>query len=379
MLALVQLRFSEHPCDDVRLSVASCHSEIIRITTPVAPYNDDILKNVLQSIVENLQGLHDDKAPTFGRRTKILEIMARARSFILMLDLQCDKMILHMFHCFIVEIRKRHPNKVKIAMFDILSMILDEKDAICEQMRSDLLGIWRTKLHVSAAAYDLSRNLIELEVEKFREQLTSEELIMGGLQVSPPLQVRDNLDVDGNVSAMITPITLPEDNNKDNDCHTVKDEFMELESFTAGEGFTELFIGDVQIFIDKTVARKDFLEESTCDHTTASIELHDENIPSSSESAKLEVERMDRIGIPCIETLNLGIGKISLGGISADLILEHNVCIQDIAEEEIQSQSDASHSLHSLWNQLKVNDGIVAALCHHDEKHKLVENYFWMV
>ncbi|GLJ44367.1 hypothetical protein SUGI_0929800 [Cryptomeria japonica] len=248
-------------------------------------------------IVESLHGLHDDKAPTFNRRTKNLDITARTRSFVLMLDLHCDELILQMFQCFIAEIRKRHPNKVKTDIFDILSMILDENDIVCEQLRSDLLHIWRTELRVSATAYDFPRSLIELKIEKFREQLNSEELVMWGLQVSPP----------------------------------------------------------PQIFIDKTVEGIDFLEESTCDHTTAPVELHDENIPSSSESAKLEVECMERTGIPCIETLNF-------------------------AEEENQSQSNASHSLHSLWNQLKVNeDGIVAALSHHDEMHKLVENYLWMI
>ncbi|GLJ13045.1 hypothetical protein SUGI_0204020 [Cryptomeria japonica] len=204
--------------------------------------------------------------------------MARTRSFVLMLDLHHDELILQMFQCFIAEIKKRHPNKVKTDMFDILSMILDENDTVCEQLRSDLLDIWRIELHVSAIAYDFARSLIE----KFMEQLTSEELVMWGLQVSPTLEVRDNPDVDGNVSTMNTPITLPEVNNKGNDCHTAEEEYMELDSFTT--------------------------------------------------------------------------------------------------EEELQSQSNASHSLHSLWNQLKVNeDEIVAALSHHDEMHKLVENYIWMV
>ncbi|GLJ21254.1 hypothetical protein SUGI_0390130 [Cryptomeria japonica] len=44
MLTLVQHKFMEHPHKDVRLAVASCLSEITRITTPVAPYNDDVLR-----------------------------------------------------------------------------------------------------------------------------------------------------------------------------------------------------------------------------------------------------------------------------------------------------------------------------------------------
>ncbi|GLJ10891.1 hypothetical protein SUGI_0137390 [Cryptomeria japonica] len=161
MLALVQLKFMGHPYKEVRLVVASCYSEIIRITTLVAPYNDDILKKVLQLIVESLHELHDVKAPTFGKRDKILEIMTRTRSFILMLDLQCDKSILQIFQYFVAIIREHHPDKVKTYMFDILSMILDENDGVCKQLRFDLLDIWRRELHVSTASYNISRSLVE--------------------------------------------------------------------------------------------------------------------------------------------------------------------------------------------------------------------------
>ncbi|GLJ48209.1 hypothetical protein SUGI_1018040 [Cryptomeria japonica] len=194
--------------------------------------------------------------------------MARTRSFVLMLDLHCDELVLQMFHCFIAVIRKHHPNRVKTDMYDILSMILDESDAVWEE--------------------------------------------------------------------------------------------------------------------------KNFLEESTYDHIIAPVVLHVERIPSSSESAEWDVQCIEKIWLLCIETINQGIEDTSTGGISAVLISKHNICMHDFAKEEFQSQSGASsckvevfqtlHSPQSLWNQLKVNeDGIVAALSHHDEMHKLVENYLWMI
>lgn len=54
MLALIHPRFLEHPCEGVRLIVASCLSEIIKITSPMLPYNDDIMWKVFQLIEENL-------------------------------------------------------------------------------------------------------------------------------------------------------------------------------------------------------------------------------------------------------------------------------------------------------------------------------------
>lgn len=89
----------------------------MRITTPVVLYKDDTMREVLQLFVDSFHGLHDFKALTFGKRAKILEIMAWTRSFVLMLDLQCDELILQMFNCFIAEIKKRHSDKVKSNMF----------------------------------------------------------------------------------------------------------------------------------------------------------------------------------------------------------------------------------------------------------------------
>ncbi|GLJ14837.1 hypothetical protein SUGI_0241370 [Cryptomeria japonica] len=129
--------------EEIRLTVVTCISEIMRITTPKVPYNDVILMEVLQLIVESLHGLRDVRAPTFGKRAKILEIVATTRLFVLTLDLQCDKLVLQMFHCFIAEITKCHPDKVKTDMFDILSMIFDENDDVCIKLWSYLLDIWR--------------------------------------------------------------------------------------------------------------------------------------------------------------------------------------------------------------------------------------------
>ncbi|XP_059068575.1 sister chromatid cohesion protein PDS5 homolog C-like [Cryptomeria japonica] len=192
MTTLKQHWWLRHPDDEIKLAVASCLSEIMRIITPQEPYGDDTMKEVLQLVVESLHGLYNVKDPTFGKRAKILEIIARTRSFVLMLDLQCNELTLQMFNCFIAEIKKRHSDKVKTNMFDILSMILDEDDDIYRKLKSDLLAIWREELVVSPCAYKFSKRLIEQKIERFREQMTEKELISMGLQVSGSPKKRRN-------------------------------------------------------------------------------------------------------------------------------------------------------------------------------------------
>ncbi|GLJ08131.1 hypothetical protein SUGI_0081850 [Cryptomeria japonica] len=71
ILTLIHHKFLEHRCEEVRLTVSCCLSAIKIIITLVAPYNDDLLRKFLQ-IEEILHGLHDIKAPTSGKRAKIL-------------------------------------------------------------------------------------------------------------------------------------------------------------------------------------------------------------------------------------------------------------------------------------------------------------------
>ncbi|GLJ26618.1 hypothetical protein SUGI_0517170 [Cryptomeria japonica] len=175
--ALKQLKWLRHPDEEIKLLVATYLSKFMRITTPIVIYKDDTMREVLELIVDSFHGLHYVTALTFGKRDKILDIMAWTRSFVLMLDLQCDELILQIFNYSIVEIKNRHSDKVKTNMFDILSMILDEDDDICKQLQLHLLAIWREELVVSPCAYKLAKWLIEQKIESFRGQMTEKELI----------------------------------------------------------------------------------------------------------------------------------------------------------------------------------------------------------
>ena len=51
-----------------------------------------------------------------------------------------------------------------------------EDRAICEQLRSKLLAIWRKELIVLPAAYELAKGLIKQSIKLLRKKLTKEEL-----------------------------------------------------------------------------------------------------------------------------------------------------------------------------------------------------------
>lgn len=155
MKALIADELLRHPDANVRLSVASCISEITRITAPEAPYNDELMKvriailisshiydnvaiyssvdarkflnvcslfmfswnlklsvfqfvgaqEVFQLTVVAFEKLSLVSGRCYTKAVSILDTVAKVRSCLLMLDLECDTLIIEMFQHFLKVIR----------------------------------------------------------------------------------------------------------------------------------------------------------------------------------------------------------------------------------------------------------------------------------
>ena len=83
---------------DVQISLALCLSELIRITAPNSPSEDEFMKKSFQVIVSSFQDLPDCATKSFHKRLRIYESMARVQSYVMLLDLECDAFVLDIFH-----------------------------------------------------------------------------------------------------------------------------------------------------------------------------------------------------------------------------------------------------------------------------------------
>ncbi|KAL0328713.1 UNVERIFIED_CONTAM: DNA mismatch repair protein MSH6 [Sesamum calycinum] len=159
--AVVKPELLKHQDREVKLLVASCICEITRITAPEAPYDDDVLKDTFQLIVSTFSGLSDINGPTFGRRVVILETLARYRSCVVMLDLECDDLIDEMFNIFFAVARDEHPGNVLTSMETIMEVLLEESEDVPENLLLILLSILgRDKEDVTLAGRRLAMNVI---------------------------------------------------------------------------------------------------------------------------------------------------------------------------------------------------------------------------
>ncbi|KAF5742835.1 sister chromatid cohesion protein PDS5 A isoform X1 [Tripterygium wilfordii] len=160
--SIVKPELLKHHDKDVKLLVATCICEITRITAPNAPYNDDVLKDIFHLIVGTFSGLSDAGGPSFGRRVVILETLAKYRSCVVMLDLECDDLVNKMFTTFFTVARDDHQESVLSSMQTIMILLLEESEEIREDLLLVILSVLgRNKHDMSAAARRLAMNIIE--------------------------------------------------------------------------------------------------------------------------------------------------------------------------------------------------------------------------
>ncbi|XP_043693210.1 sister chromatid cohesion protein PDS5 homolog B-like [Telopea speciosissima] len=152
----------KHQDRDVKLLVATCICEITRITAPEAPYSDDVLRDIFHLIVGTFGGLRDISGPAFGRIVVILETLARYRSCIVMLDLECDDLVNEMFNTFFAVASDDHSESVITSMQTIMVLLIEESEDVQENLLLVLLSVLgRGKSDVSMAARRLAMNVIE--------------------------------------------------------------------------------------------------------------------------------------------------------------------------------------------------------------------------
>ncbi|KAF7830345.1 Sister chromatid cohesion protein PDS5 like B-B [Senna tora] len=138
--ALVSDKLIKHSDVDVKVAVASCISEITRITAPDAPYDDDQMKEVFQLIVSSFENLYDKSSPSYTKRASIVETVAKVRSCVVMLDLECDALILEMFQHFFKAVREHHPESVFSSMEIIMTLVIEESEDISLDLLSPFLA-----------------------------------------------------------------------------------------------------------------------------------------------------------------------------------------------------------------------------------------------
>ncbi|KAJ0262912.1 Transcriptional regulator [Hirschfeldia incana] len=179
MKALVAGKLFKHSDADVRVGVAACISEITRITAPEAPYDDDQMKEVFKLIVSTFENLPDYYSRSYSKRISILETVAKVRSCVVMLDLECDSLLIEMFHNFLKAIRDFHPENVFSSMEKTMTLVLEESEDIPPKMLLPILHYVRDNDEVPEVARRLAETVLSNSSSKLKKYLTEAVKLSG--------------------------------------------------------------------------------------------------------------------------------------------------------------------------------------------------------
>lgn len=141
MKSLVKEPLLKHADNDVKVFIASCLCEVTRITAPESPYEDDEMKETFQLIVSSFKDLSDISSRSYSKRISILDNVARVRSSVVMLDLECDSLIVEMFHNFLGSIRDHHSASIFTYMESIMTLVIEESEDISLELLMPILDV----------------------------------------------------------------------------------------------------------------------------------------------------------------------------------------------------------------------------------------------
>ncbi|KAJ9549618.1 hypothetical protein OSB04_022161 [Centaurea solstitialis] len=180
MNALVKGSLLKHSNVDVRISVAACISEITRITAPDAPYSDEEMKDVFQLIVSSLEDLSDTSSRSYAKKSSILETLYKVRSCVILLDLECNMLIVEMFEHFLKSIRDHHVDSIFSWMMNIMVLVLEESEDISIYMLKPLLASIKNNTEgVLPVARKLGEAVLQKSAAKLRPYLIETLRVLG--------------------------------------------------------------------------------------------------------------------------------------------------------------------------------------------------------
>lgn len=140
MKAIISNELLNHALVDVKVSDLSCVTEITRISAPECPYPDELMKEIFKLSVKAFDHLSEESGRCYKKATSILNIVAKVKSCLIMLDLECDDLIVEMFQLFFKIIRSNHPRTVVSDVEKIMTMVIEEREDISWQLLCSLLA-----------------------------------------------------------------------------------------------------------------------------------------------------------------------------------------------------------------------------------------------
>ncbi|XP_073296658.1 uncharacterized protein [Primulina huaijiensis] len=163
--ALISNALMRHKEVDVRITVVSCISEIIRLTAPKEPYDEDQMKAFFKLVNTAYQKLPSLAGRAYSKAVSIIQTVSSCQTCVLMLDLELHDTVVEMFHLFLDGIQSTHPQEIPSSMENIMVLMIqnagDSEEFAVEAAKILLSTLKKGNENVSPCAFQLARKVYE--------------------------------------------------------------------------------------------------------------------------------------------------------------------------------------------------------------------------
>lgn len=126
--ALVAPAILGHRSKEVKLMVACCLADILRIYAPDAPYSEKQIKNIFESFLDQLQLLNQTSSPNFTRVFYLLESFSNVALALILVEMgdQGFPLLVRIFRVFFDLAKEELDTKIQALFNNILSGVITE-------------------------------------------------------------------------------------------------------------------------------------------------------------------------------------------------------------------------------------------------------------
>lgn len=180
--ALISNALMRHEEVDVRITVISCISEIIRITAPKEPYNEDQMKDYFKLVNTAYQKLPSLAGRAYSKAVSIIQTVSSCHTCVLMLDFELHDTVVEMFHLFLDGIQSSHPQEIPSSMEHIMVLMI-QNAGDCEEFALEAAKILLSTLKKGnenvSPSFQLARKVYEKCANDLKNYLPEAVRLMG--------------------------------------------------------------------------------------------------------------------------------------------------------------------------------------------------------
>ncbi|KZV46226.1 hypothetical protein F511_24779 [Dorcoceras hygrometricum] len=163
--ALISNALMGHEEFDVKITVVSCITEIIRITAPKEPFTEDQMEDYFKLVNTAYGKLPSLAGRAYSKAVSIIQAVSTFHICVLMLDYESHDPVVEMFHLFLDGIQLTHPQEIPLSMEHIMVLMIqnagDSEEFVLEAAKILLSALKKGNENVSSCALQLARNVFK--------------------------------------------------------------------------------------------------------------------------------------------------------------------------------------------------------------------------